>query len=148
MRKFPRIYLDRLDKFISSSSYTSVNLYGKLVEYQSMEGIETFVQSIKTDGENPNFDTVINGEFRLTGPGEEFGPTWSTHWFKVIIRVPTELNNKIVYLHWKIDTEALVYDETGHPLQGLNNQDRTDFLIDKYADPNKVYTFLIVSLHD
>lgn len=154
MQKIPRIYLDRLDKFISSSSYTSVNLYGKLVEYQSTDGIELFVHSVKnedtsnddSDGnenKNPSFNAIVNRDFRSAKAGEEFGPTWSTHWFKVIVKIPKALDGKAVYLHWKIDTEALVYDELGHPLQGLNNQDRNDFLIDAHAVSDKTFTFLI-----
>ena len=48
------------------------------------------------------------------------GPSWSTHWFRLQVKVPPDLRDKErLELHWDADNEGLVWTEHGEPLQGL-----------------------------
>jgi len=68
----------------------------------------------------PPFEDAVSHDFRPTRVGESFGPSWSTHWFKVQITVPEELRKKeLLELHWDANNEGLVWTEDGNPLQGL-----------------------------
>lgn len=72
------------------------------------------------DLSRPTFEDATSHGFKHTSVGEWFGPSWSTHWFKVQLTVPPELRNKeLLELHWDSGTEAMVWNEKGHPLQGL-----------------------------
>ena len=70
----------------------------------------------------PSFDeaTAADKPYRPTSVGEAFGPSWSTHWFRVELTVPSELREKRhLELHWDADNEGMVWTEDGVPLQGL-----------------------------
>lgn len=68
----------------------------------------------------PTFKEATSHEFRPTHVGEAFGPSWTTHWFKVQLTVPAELRNKDhLELHWDANNEGMVWTEDGNPLQGL-----------------------------
>src|SRR5436853_1944874 len=36
------------------------------------------------------FDEALRGEYRAAQVGEQFGPVWSTHWFRVDISIPDD----------------------------------------------------------
>jgi alpha-mannosidase len=68
----------------------------------------------------PPFQEAIAHEFLPTRVGESFGPSWSTHWFKVQITVPAALCEKqLLELHWDAGNEGMVWSADGRPLQGL-----------------------------
>lgn len=49
-----------------------------------------------------------------------FGPSWSTHWFRVIATVPPSLvQYGHLEFHWNSNSEALLWSEQGEPQQGL-----------------------------
>lgn len=63
--------------------------------------------------------------------GDKFGPSWSTHWFKVYLTIPQEsCAEEHVELHWDCENEATVWTEDGHPLQGLTGRgERVEWVI-------------------
>lgn len=85
----------------------------------------------------PPFKDAVSHDFKPTKVGESFGPSWSTHWFKVAIIIPKELLKKeLLELHWDGNNEALVWSEDGHPLQGLTGGgERVEWVIpDSFRD--------------
>jgi alpha-mannosidase len=62
---------------------------------------------------------------------QEFGPSWSTHWFKLYIKLPdTICSNEHVELHWDCNNEATVWTEDGRPLQGLTGRgERIEWIV-------------------
>ena len=42
----------------------------------------------------PTFKDATSHDFKPTKVGESFGPSWSTHWFKVALTIPKELLKK------------------------------------------------------
>ena len=68
----------------------------------------------------PTFKEATSQHFKPTKVGELFGPSWSTHWFKVQLTVPPELRKKQhLELHWDANNEGLIWTPEGEPLQGL-----------------------------
>ena len=49
--------------------------------------VRLFVYSVP-DLQRPKFVEALEGEFRSVKVGEVFGPSWSTHWFRVHITIP------------------------------------------------------------
>lgn len=81
--------------------------------------------------------TSSSNEYRDTHIGESFGPSWSTHWFKVYITVPIELSKKeLLELHWDANNEGMVWTEAGNPLQGLTGGgERVEWILpEKFRD--------------
>ena len=64
------------------------------------------------------FNKAINQNFTPASVGDEFGPAWSTHWFKVGIQIPVRWKGNPVHFLWDSSSEACVWVDN-LPLQGL-----------------------------
>jgi alpha-mannosidase len=65
------------------------------------------------------FAEAAKGAYRTAREGERFGPRWSTHWLRVESVIPPEWRGQEVHLRVQSRSEMLVWDSSGHPLQGL-----------------------------
>ncbi|KAL8600141.1 hypothetical protein ACOMHN_060093 [Nucella lapillus] len=138
--KHHRSTLERAEKFISTHHFTDINLRSRL--YPDKRAV-TSVTHYAAPGRIP-YDEAIKGPFEATKIGQQFGPTWSTHWFGVAVTVPAEWVGREVRLRWKSGSEALVWVD-GQPRQGLSSQtDRLDFILSFKQEANKLrYTVYI-----
>lgn len=77
--------------------------------------------------------------------GQEFGPSWSTHWFKVHIQLPEAIRSKEhVELHWDCNNEATVWTDDGKPLQGLTGRgERIEWIIPESFKDGKYHLIYI-----
>lgn len=93
----------------------------------------------------PAFEEAISHEFKETKVGTSFGPSWSTHWFKIELKVPSNLLNKgLLELHWDADNEGLIWTEDGEPIQGLTGGgERVEWILPKSFRDGKFHTFYI-----
>lgn len=93
----------------------------------------------------PTFKDATSKEFKKTKVGELFGPSWSTHWFKVTLKVPPNLLHKEqLELHWDANNEALIWTEEGEPLQGLTGGgERVEWVLPKSFRDGKFHTIYI-----
>ena len=92
----------------------------------------------------PSFEEATSHEFKETSVGQWFGPSWSTHWLKVQIRVPSELQKKEhLELHWDAGNEGLIWTEAGEPIQGLTGGDRIEWILPHAFRDGKVHTVYI-----
>ena len=93
----------------------------------------------------PTFEEATKHEFRPTNVGESFGPSWSTHWFKVQLKVPSDLQKKEqLELHWDANNEGLVWTEDGEPLQGLTGGgERVEWILPQSFRDGKEHTIYI-----
>lgn len=93
----------------------------------------------------PTFQEATSNEFKETRIGESFGPSWSTHWFKVKLRVPPNLLKKEqLELHWDANNEGLVWSEEGEPLQGLTGGgERVEWILPNFFRDGKFHTIYI-----
>ena len=89
------------------------------------------------DLSRPTFKEATSHEFKDTKVGASFGPSWSTHWFRIHLKVPSDLRKKEhLELHWDANNEGLIWTEDGVPLQGLTGGgERVEWILpDSFRD--------------
>lgn len=93
----------------------------------------------------PTFKEATSQKFKETKVGSSFGPSWSTHWFKIQLKVPSSLLKKEqLELHWDANSEGLVWSEDGDPLQGLTGGgERVEWILPKSFQDGKCHTIYI-----
>ena len=132
------IYKSRLQTFTDNGQYASQNLRSKMY-YGVLSGDDHVKLSVYSppDLSRPTFKEATSHEFKETSSGASFGPSWSTHWIKVQLRVPPSWKDKeLLELHWDAGNEGLIWTEDGEPIQGLTGGgERIEWIIpDKFRD--------------
>ncbi|XP_041353566.1 alpha-mannosidase 2C1-like [Gigantopelta aegis] len=140
--KHRRTTLERAEKFLSSLYFTDVNLYGRLYsEHVPVTNIEHYAATGRV-----SYDEAVKGDYSPTAIGQSFGPTWSTHWFRIHVEIPSTWEDREVRLLWNCGAEAQVWID-GHPVQGLSgehNPRRDDFIVSKKLTKQQIkQTFYI-----
>lgn len=99
------------------------------------------------DLSRPSFKDATSKSFafRPTQVGESFGPSWSTHWFKVRITVPDYLQKyDHVEFVWDANNEGLIWTENGDVVHGLTGGgERTEWILPKKYKDGKEHTFYV-----
>jgi len=97
------------------------------------------------DLSRPTFKDATSHDFRPAHVGESFGPSWSTHWFRVRLTVPSSLaDEEHLELHWDANNEGLIWNEEGEPLQGLTGGgERVEWILPKSFRDGKEHVFYI-----
>ena len=97
------------------------------------------------DLSRPTFEDATSHEFKPTRRGESFGPSWSTHWFKIELTVPESMRDaEHLEFHWDANNEGLIWTTEGHPLQGLTGGgERIEWIIPEGWRDGKEHTFYI-----
>ncbi|KAB5563455.1 glycosyl hydrolase family 38 domain-containing protein [Coniochaeta sp. 2T2.1] len=142
------IYKERINQFTGGGQYEKYNLNAMM--YEGKVSGEPHVKLSVWDAPDlsrPTFKeaTSKDNEYKKTEVGAWFGPAWSTHWFKVLLTVPSELKDKeLLELHWDANNEGLVWTEDGKPLQGLTGgNERVEWILpDSFCD-GKEHTLYI-----
>ncbi|TVY62333.1 Alpha-mannosidase [Lachnellula suecica] len=142
----PNIYKDRIGMFYGGGQYEHKNLRAMMNEGVATGSphIELTVWDVP-DQTRPTFKDATSHEFKPTSVGEWFGPSWSTHWFKVKLTVPKELRKKeLLELHWDANNEGMVWTEDGNPLQGLTGGgERIEWILPEKFRDGKQHTIYI-----
>ncbi|KAL4795500.1 glycosyl hydrolases family 38 N-terminal domain-containing protein [Aspergillus venezuelensis] len=140
------IYTDRLKQFTATGQYENQNLIGKLFEATTSDGkyVKLSVYSAP-DLQRPSFEDATSHEFKPTHIGASFGPSWSTHWFRIRLTIPEDLRDKErLEFHWDANNEGLIWTEDGHPLQGLTGGgERIEWIIPDAWRDGKEHVFYI-----
>ncbi|MCE0522948.1 MAG: alpha-mannosidase [Methylacidiphilales bacterium] len=63
---------------------------------------------------------ALKGKYRPAREGDQFGPGWSTHWFRVDYAIPSAWKGREVLLHFDSSSEGCVW-QNGVPLQALTS---------------------------
>jgi alpha-mannosidase len=108
MQKHFQVTRERLQKFASNKQLGS-----KI--YTAFFPVKLSVYS--APGRIP-YTEALQGDFRFATIGEQFGPAWSTHWFKVEIDIPQDWHGREVHLLWDSASEGCIWKD-GEPVQGL-----------------------------
>ena len=97
------------------------------------------------DLQRPPFHEAVSHDFVPTHIGASFGPSWSTHWFRINLTIPENiLDKEHLEFHWDANNEGLIWTEDGHPLQGLSGGgERTEWIIPDAWRDGKEHTFYI-----
>lgn len=145
-QRITKIYTDRLKQFTATGQYEGQNLVSKYYEAVNSDEdhVKLSVYSVP-DQQRPPFKEATSHEFKPTHIGESFGPSWSTHWFRIRLTVPEDMRKKErLEFHWDANNEGLVWTEDGRPLQGLTGGgERNEWIIpDEWRD-GKEHTFYI-----
>ncbi|KAJ9496005.1 Glycoside hydrolase, 38 vacuolar alpha mannosidase [Exophiala xenobiotica] len=145
-KKIEGIYTDRLKQFTSGGQYQKESLLDKL--YHNIcdddDHVKLSVYS-PPNSARPTFKEATSHTFKPTHRGESFGPSWSTHWFKVQLTVPEHMcDGEHLEFHWDANNEGLVWTHDGNPLQGLTGGgDRTEWILPDSWRDGKEHTFYI-----
>ncbi|KAI5299286.1 Glycoside hydrolase, 38 vacuolar alpha mannosidase [Ascosphaera atra] len=141
------IYQDRILQFIhEDGQFTHLNLPAKYYNATVEDDKHIQISSWSAPGETrPKFNDVMKHDFKPCKIGDEFGPSWSTHWFKIKISIPRELlGEERLEWHWDTDGEGLVWTEDGKPLQGLTGGgERIMWIIPDHFRDGHEHTFYI-----
>ncbi|XP_046643053.1 alpha-mannosidase 2C1-like [Daphnia pulicaria] len=135
LHKNRRTTLERIEKFVSRIYFTDVNLYGRIYPHQ--ENVDIFHWALPQDKhwKSISFDEIIKQTFLPQKIGDCFGPTWATHYFKIVVKIPESWSGKEIHLRWNSNSEALLFNTLGEPLQGFtgspDHQKREEFIISK-----------------
>ena len=148
-KQIHHIYRDRLGQFTDRGQYKHESLWAKMYDGR-LSGEDHIKLSVwdAPDLSRPTFKEATKKEnkYRKTHVGESFGPSWSTHWFKVQFTLPYEWTYKSqVELHWDANNEGMVWTEDGKPLQGLTGGgERVEWVVPpQMRDYNKEHTIYI-----
>ncbi|KAL2270134.1 hypothetical protein VTJ83DRAFT_2318 [Remersonia thermophila] len=116
-----KIYRDRISQFYSGGQYEHQNLRAMIKEAVASGEPHVRLSVWHAPGQSrPTFEEATSHKFEKTSVGTWFGPAWTTHWFKVVLKVPEDLRDKpLLEFHWDANNEGLIWDGSGHPLQGL-----------------------------
>ncbi|KAH6638439.1 glycosyl hydrolases family 38 N-terminal domain-containing protein [Boeremia exigua] len=142
------IYSSRLRQFTDGGQYREQGLRGKLDEAR-VKGTDTDHVKLAVyspPGQSrPLFKEATSHGFTPTHLGASFGPSWSTHWFKIQLTVPKALLEKErLEFHWDADNEGLIWTEDGHTVHGLTGGgERVEWILPDSFRDGKPHTFYI-----
>ncbi|KAI8908000.1 glycosyl hydrolases family 38 N-terminal domain-containing protein [Gorgonomyces haynaldii] len=144
MQKHTRVTIERIEKYLQSGQFSDVNLYSFLYD-QVVDCVSLSLYSVP-GLDRISFQDAIKGSFKPTQVGVSVGPTWSTHWFKLKISVPSQTRGKCV-LMFDSNSEGMVWSSEGVPLQGLTGggggNRHVDFLLTQDAQGGEQYELYV-----
>ncbi|KAK3054427.1 Glycoside hydrolase, 38 vacuolar alpha mannosidase [Extremus antarcticus] len=147
-KQIHNIYRERLRMFTGQGQYREQSLRGKLYDARLSGSPEITLHVWSAPKlSRPTFDeaTKKDNEYRTAKKGESFGPSWSTHWFKVQFALPQKWDyNGQLEFHWESGCEGMVWTEDGKPLQGLSPGNRTEWVLPSdFTKKGKEHTIYI-----
>ncbi|KAI8300404.1 Alpha-mannosidase [Colletotrichum sp. SAR11_59] len=147
-KRVNKLYRDRTANFYSPGQWEKVNLLSMLHLAVCSEPPNLQLSVWDSPGTSrPSFSeaTAQTNDFRKTQIGDSFGPSWSTHWFRVEIAIPEEMRQmEHLELHWDCSNEATVWTAQGEPLQGLTGRgERIEWIIPEAFKDGDMHTVFI-----
>ncbi|PNS13952.1 Alpha-mannosidase [Sphaceloma murrayae] len=140
------IYQGRLRQFTDNGQYREQGLLAKIEEGRASDEPHVKLEVWSAPGQSrPLFKEATSNTFKPTKKWESFGPSWTTHWFRVHITVPSHLTKKDhLEFHWDAGNEGLVWSEDGEPLQGLTgNGERSQWILPKKFYDGKTHVIYV-----
>lgn len=97
------------------------------------------------DLSRPTFKEATSNKFKDAKLGDQFGPSWSTHWFRIDLTIPKDmLRGEHLEFHWDANNEGLIWSEDGTPIQGLTGGgERVEWILPKSWRDGKEHSFYI-----
>ncbi|WWC72433.1 uncharacterized protein I206_106395 [Kwoniella pini CBS 10737] len=124
----------RLDQFIGGH-YADYNLSSLLFAHRLDDPNHVKIEVWSAPNRSkPSFEEAKRQNYRLAHKGEEFGPSWSNHWFRITLHIPPEYSEyERIQFEFDNSGEALIYTVEGDPIHGLtggfNGDRRVEFII-------------------
>ncbi|KAI0400316.1 glycosyl hydrolase family 38 domain-containing protein [Xylaria palmicola] len=145
-KRISRIYKDRIEQFYSTGQWEKQNLLAMMYEGVVSGAPHVQLWTWPAPGlSRPSFEEAMAGEYRSAKIGDRFGPSWATHWFKVVLRVPKDLlDKKHLEFQWDSNSEGMVWTDDGKPLQGLTGGgERVEWILPDSFRDGKEHTIYI-----
>ncbi|KAI2629734.1 glycoside hydrolase family 38 protein [Hypoxylon sp. NC1633] len=145
-KRITHIYKERITQFYSRGQWEKRNLLAMMFEGVASGSPHVQLWTWPAPGlSRPTFEEAMAGEYKPTAVGQSFGPSWSTHWFKVVLRVPADLRDKEhLEFQWDANNEGMVWTQDGKPLQGLTGGgERVEWILPKSFRDGKEHTIYI-----
>lgn len=146
----------RLDLLDDSVQYNNVNLNGMLDHERTEAGV--LLQKWSAPGmTRPLFDEAVKNQFMPVKKGDKFGPSWTTHWFKLDLDVPQVWVEKYghpnIQFEFDLGCEGLIYTISGdaiHALTGGRDNDRRhEFILPKnWVSSGKASFYIETALNE
>jgi alpha-mannosidase len=152
--KLNAITLERAQKFVSKDYWTDINLYGRIYKKDLVspliDGVEFYSPPFMGVNQTDFYSfayVMEHAEWKPASIGQSFGPSWSTHWFKVNIVIPNDFAGEEVHFIWDNNCEGMIFDQNGMPIQGLygggGDDRRAEYILTKNAKGGEKYFFYI-----
>ncbi|KAI0022183.1 glycosyl hydrolases family 38 N-terminal domain-containing protein [Xylariomycetidae sp. FL0641] len=145
-KRISKIYKDRITQFYSGGQWEKQNLLAMMYEGRVSGSPHVKLWTWPAPGlSRPTFEEAMRGEYKPTRIGDVFGPSWATHWFKVVLCVPEDLRKKEhLELQWDANNEGMVWTDDGKPLQGLTGGgERIEWILPDSFRDGKEHTIYI-----
>ncbi|KAI8992732.1 glycosyl hydrolases family 38 N-terminal domain-containing protein [Trametes punicea] len=141
---------DRLGTF-NGGHFSDVNLSSVLYVHRidNQENIKLEVWSAPGLSK-PSFEEAMKQKFRPAKKGESFGPSWTNHWWKVSLTIPSYWQQyERVQFEFDPGCEAMIFTKDGTPLQGITGgwggDRRVEHIIPRNAIKGGKYEIVIES---
>jgi len=138
---------DRVKKF-NDGSFAELNLPALMFIHRIDDADHVKLEVWSAPGRTkPSFKEAIKQEFRPAKKGQQFGPSWTNHWWKVTVKIPAEWEKyERVQFEFDPGCEAMIFTTSGVPLQGItggyDGDRRVEFILDK---TKREFSFVIES---
>ncbi|KAI1383210.1 glycoside hydrolase family 38 protein [Hypoxylon trugodes] len=145
-KRITHIYKERITQFYSSGQWEHQNLLAMMYEGIASGPPNVRLSTWPAPGlSRPTFEEAVAGEYKPAAVGQSFGPSWATHWFKVVLKVPADLRDKEhLEFHWDANNEGMVWTDDGKPLQGLTGGgERVEWILPDSFRDGKEHTIYI-----
>ncbi|KAJ2828124.1 Glycoside hydrolase, 38 vacuolar alpha mannosidase [Coemansia erecta] len=120
LQKHPAITRSRVSNFVSDNQWKDVNIQAVLYDLKVSGEPHVQLEVWSAPGqERPTFKHAVRQEFRPAKVGQMFGPSWTTHWFRVHVKIPKQFAGKAVQFLFDSSSEAMVWSADGEPIMGL-----------------------------
>jgi len=140
------IYQSRLRQFTDGGQYRDQGLLAKITEGRA-SGADWVKLSVYSPPNltRPTFKDATSHSFKPTKVGESFGPSWSTHWFKVQLTIPKDLRDKEhLEFVWDANNEGMIWTAKGDVVHGLTGGgERTEWILPKEFRDGKEHVFYV-----
>ncbi|KAG1458244.1 hypothetical protein G6F46_000079 [Rhizopus delemar] len=138
----------RLNNFLADAGqFYGMGIHNRLwtLRHSGAPHVQLKVYSVP-ELERITFKEAVAQTFKHFEPSQKLGPSWSTHWFEVLITIPEALDGHEATLQWDMGCEGLIWSEDGTPLQGLtggSDQARHEYIVTNKAKSGEKYKLYI-----
>ncbi|CAL1697504.1 unnamed protein product [Somion occarium] len=111
---------DRLNTFVGGH-FHDVNLSSMLFVHRLDDSHHVKLHVWSAPGlTKPSFEEAMKQKFKPAKKGDSFGPSWTNHWWKVALSIPSYFEQyERVQFEFDPGCEAMIYSTDGTPLQGI-----------------------------
>lgn len=140
----------RLSQF-NGGHFSEVNLSSVLFTHRLDDSAHIKLQVWSAPGlTKPTFEEAMKQSFKPAKKGDSFGPSWTNHWWKVSLKIPSYWTQyERVQFEFDPGCEAMILALDGTPLQGITGgfggDRRVDYIIPHEAVVAGFHEFIVES---